>query len=125
MILLCGGTHRWVRCECMVCTVCEECTGYGSSCVSTANPEHRRLPGQYVCVYSKLVCLSVCPSVCLDLCLCLDVVAVSPVTLAVLSVVLVCLSVCLSVCLDVVAVGPVTLAVLSVVLVCLSVCLCV
>ena len=52
------GRHRWLRAECMVCPVCEECTGYGSSCVSSATSCDQRTPGQYVvtltCIVSHL-----------------------------------------------------------------------
>ena len=59
-VSVCGvGKHRWVRRECMVCTVCEECTGYGSSCVSSAShyDDDHRAPGQYV-ASSHLVTVS-------------------------------------------------------------------
>lgn len=39
------GKHRWLQRECMICTVCEECTGYGSSCINT-NSQEERVPGQ-------------------------------------------------------------------------------
>ncbi|XP_048243746.1 E3 ubiquitin-protein ligase MYCBP2-like isoform X7 [Haliotis rufescens] len=33
---LCGpGKHRWKQDQCMVCTVCGECTGYGVSCINS------------------------------------------------------------------------------------------
>uniref|UniRef100_A0A8C5P7M6 E3 ubiquitin-protein ligase MYCBP2 n=1 Tax=Leptobrachium leishanense TaxID=445787 RepID=A0A8C5P7M6_9ANUR len=35
--------HKWKLEQCMVCTVCGECTGYGASCVSSGRPE--RVPG--------------------------------------------------------------------------------
>lgn len=38
------GTHTWRRDLCMVCTVCRECTGYSSSCLSSMRPD--RNPGQ-------------------------------------------------------------------------------
>jgi len=47
--------HRFVHRECMICAVCEECTGYGSSCVSSANHDDR-IPGQYV-LHSNVVVL--------------------------------------------------------------------
>ncbi|KAG1690691.1 E3 ubiquitin-protein ligase MYCBP2 [Nymphon striatum] len=31
--------HKWIVDQCMVCTVCGECTGYGGSCVSSNRPE--------------------------------------------------------------------------------------
>uniref|UniRef100_S4RQI1 Uncharacterized protein n=1 Tax=Petromyzon marinus TaxID=7757 RepID=S4RQI1_PETMA len=37
------GAHTWKMEQCMVCTVCGECTGYGSSCVSSGRAE--RAPG--------------------------------------------------------------------------------
>lgn len=30
--------HKWARENCMVCTVCHECTGYGAACVSSGKP---------------------------------------------------------------------------------------
>jgi len=39
-----ASKHRWEHQQCMVCTVCSECTGYGNSCISSARPD--RLPGQ-------------------------------------------------------------------------------
>ena len=36
--------HRFYRDHCMVCMFCHECTGYGSSCVSSLRPY--RMPGQ-------------------------------------------------------------------------------
>ncbi|XP_075447064.1 E3 ubiquitin-protein ligase MYCBP2 isoform X9 [Ascaphus truei] len=35
--------HKWKLEQCMVCTVCGDCTGYGSSCVSSGRPD--RIPG--------------------------------------------------------------------------------
>ncbi|KAM4795152.1 LOW QUALITY PROTEIN: E3 ubiquitin-protein ligase MYCBP2 [Rhinophrynus dorsalis] len=35
--------HKWKLEQCMVCTVCGDCTGYGASCVSSGRPE--RVPG--------------------------------------------------------------------------------
>lgn len=29
------GKHKWKQDQCMVCTNCGECTGYGSSCVNS------------------------------------------------------------------------------------------
>ena len=40
------GKHRWEVNQCMVCTSCGECTGYGSSCISSGRAD--RVPGQYV-----------------------------------------------------------------------------
>lgn len=37
------GRHRFYRDHCMVCYYCHECTGYGSSCVSSNRPN--RIPG--------------------------------------------------------------------------------
>ncbi|XP_023654220.2 E3 ubiquitin-protein ligase MYCBP2 isoform X4 [Paramormyrops kingsleyae] len=37
------GAHRWKLDQCMVCTVCGECTGYGAGCVSSGRPD--RVPG--------------------------------------------------------------------------------
>ncbi|XP_058885304.1 E3 ubiquitin-protein ligase MYCBP2 isoform X7 [Acipenser ruthenus] len=37
------GMHKWKLDQCMVCTVCGDCTGYGSSCVSSGRPD--RVPG--------------------------------------------------------------------------------
>ena len=38
--LLCPpGKHKWKHDQCMVCTVCGECTGYGSGCVSASRPD--------------------------------------------------------------------------------------
>ncbi|XP_043928839.1 E3 ubiquitin-protein ligase MYCBP2 [Protopterus annectens] len=37
------GNHKWKLEQCMVCTVCGECTGYGAICVSSGRPN--RLPG--------------------------------------------------------------------------------
>ena len=33
------GKHRWKHDQCMVCSVCGECTGYGSMCVSSGRPD--------------------------------------------------------------------------------------
>ena len=38
------GRHHWTMDHCMVCTICHECTGYGSACVSSGRPN--RNPGQ-------------------------------------------------------------------------------
>ncbi|CAB4068655.1 MYCBP2 [Lepeophtheirus salmonis] len=38
-----AGKHNWKRDQCMVCTICLECTGYGPVCVSSARPD--RNPG--------------------------------------------------------------------------------
>ena len=32
------GMHKWKLDQCMVCTVCGDCTGYGASCVSSGRP---------------------------------------------------------------------------------------
>ncbi|XP_029113894.1 E3 ubiquitin-protein ligase MYCBP2 isoform X4 [Scleropages formosus] len=37
------GTHKWRLEQCMVCTICGDCTGYGASCVSSGRPD--RVPG--------------------------------------------------------------------------------
>uniref|UniRef100_A0A9J8BZX1 E3 ubiquitin-protein ligase MYCBP2 n=1 Tax=Cyprinus carpio carpio TaxID=630221 RepID=A0A9J8BZX1_CYPCA len=37
------GMHKWKLDQCMVCTVCGDCTGYGASCVSSGRPD--RAPG--------------------------------------------------------------------------------
>ncbi|XP_035377127.1 E3 ubiquitin-protein ligase MYCBP2 isoform X5 [Electrophorus electricus] len=37
------GMHKWKLDQCMVCTVCGDCTGYGASCVSSGRPD--RVPG--------------------------------------------------------------------------------
>ena len=37
------GKHKWLNDKCMVCTMCGECTGYGSSCITTGRPQ--RNPG--------------------------------------------------------------------------------
>ncbi|KAJ8404609.1 hypothetical protein AAFF_G00334720 [Aldrovandia affinis] len=37
------GLHKWKLDQCMVCTVCGDCTGYGASCVSSGRPD--RVPG--------------------------------------------------------------------------------
>lgn len=39
-----AGSHRWKHEQCMVCTICRECTGYGSACISALRPD--RNPGQ-------------------------------------------------------------------------------
>ena len=42
--LLCPpGKHKWKHDQCMVCSVCGECTGYGAGCVSASRPD--RNPG--------------------------------------------------------------------------------
>ncbi|KAG7253966.1 hypothetical protein CRUP_026557, partial [Coryphaenoides rupestris] len=33
------GMHKWKLEQCMVCTVCGDCTGYGASCVSSGRPD--------------------------------------------------------------------------------------
>ncbi|KAB0796834.1 hypothetical protein PPYR_10895 [Photinus pyralis] len=38
------GSHQWHHDMCMVCTVCQECTGYSISCLSSMRPD--RKPGQ-------------------------------------------------------------------------------
>lgn len=38
------GMHSWHDDMCMVCTVCQECTGYSVSCLSSMRPD--RIPGQ-------------------------------------------------------------------------------
>ncbi|XP_043461333.1 E3 ubiquitin-protein ligase MYCBP2 isoform X1 [Leptopilina heterotoma] len=38
------GKHQWRQRDCMVCTVCRECTGYSISCLSSIRPD--RNPGQ-------------------------------------------------------------------------------
>jgi len=45
--------------ECMICTVCEECTGYGSSCVNSASgsSQQDRSAAQYVTVWKLMCCL--------------------------------------------------------------------
>ncbi|KAG8137644.1 hypothetical protein E2320_004879 [Naja naja] len=40
------GMHKWKLEQCMVCTVCGDCTGYGASCVSSGRPD--RVPGGIV-----------------------------------------------------------------------------
>ncbi len=37
------GMHKWKLDQCMVCTVCGDCSGYGASCVSSGRPD--RVPG--------------------------------------------------------------------------------
>ncbi|XP_069061348.1 E3 ubiquitin-protein ligase MYCBP2 isoform X12 [Pleurodeles waltl] len=37
------GMHKWKLEQCMVCTVCGDCTGYGASCVSSGRAD--RVPG--------------------------------------------------------------------------------
>uniref|UniRef100_A0ABM0LXG7 Probable E3 ubiquitin-protein ligase MYCBP2 n=1 Tax=Saccoglossus kowalevskii TaxID=10224 RepID=A0ABM0LXG7_SACKO len=34
-----SGSHKWKHEQCMVCTICGECTGYGPSCISTGGPD--------------------------------------------------------------------------------------
>ena len=44
--LLCPpGKHKWKHDQCMVCSVCGECTGYGAGCVSASRPD--RNPGMF------------------------------------------------------------------------------
>ena len=44
--LVCApGKHKWKHDQCMVCTVCGECTGYGAGCVSASRPD--RNPGMF------------------------------------------------------------------------------
>lgn len=38
------GMHSWHDDLCMICTVCQECTGYSVSCLSSMRPD--RVPGQ-------------------------------------------------------------------------------
>uniref|UniRef100_A0A8C8JY02 RCR-type E3 ubiquitin transferase n=1 Tax=Oncorhynchus tshawytscha TaxID=74940 RepID=A0A8C8JY02_ONCTS len=38
-----SGMHKWKLDQCMVCTVCGDCTGYGAGCVSSGRPD--RVPG--------------------------------------------------------------------------------
>jgi E3 ubiquitin-protein ligase MYCBP2 len=33
------GKHVWKHEQCMVCSVCGECTGYGAGCVSANRPD--------------------------------------------------------------------------------------
>ncbi|XP_062904556.1 E3 ubiquitin-protein ligase MYCBP2 isoform X16 [Mobula hypostoma] len=42
-IMCSPGMHKWKLDQCMVCTVCGDCTGYGASCVSSGRPD--RVPG--------------------------------------------------------------------------------
>ncbi|MXQ93585.1 hypothetical protein E5288_WYG018908 [Bos mutus] len=44
------GMHKWKLEQCMVCTVCGDCTGYGASCVSSGRPD--RVPGGLVHKYA-------------------------------------------------------------------------
>jgi E3 ubiquitin-protein ligase MYCBP2 len=37
------GHHRWKYDQCMICTICGECTGYGASCIASGKSE--RNPG--------------------------------------------------------------------------------
>ena len=39
------GKHKWKHDQCMVCSVCGECTGYGAGCVSASRPD--RNPGMF------------------------------------------------------------------------------
>lgn len=39
------GKHQWRYDQCMVCTICRECTGYGNSCLSSMRSAQRN-PGQ-------------------------------------------------------------------------------
>ena len=43
-IMCSSGKHKWRSDQCMVCTVCRECTGYSISCLSSVRPD--RNPGQ-------------------------------------------------------------------------------
>lgn len=38
------GMHSWHDDMCMICTVCQECTGYSVSCLSSMRSD--RVPGQ-------------------------------------------------------------------------------
>ena len=38
-VLCLPGKHCWKHEQCMVCSVCAECTGYGASCVSANRPD--------------------------------------------------------------------------------------
>ena len=38
------GRHRWQHEQCMICVLCEQCTGYGGTCVNSA--QGNRNPGQ-------------------------------------------------------------------------------
>ncbi|KAL0280278.1 UNVERIFIED_CONTAM: hypothetical protein PYX00_001618 [Menopon gallinae] len=40
-----AGKHQWRYDQCMVCTICRECTGYGNSCLSSMRNAQRN-PGQ-------------------------------------------------------------------------------
>ena len=40
-----NGKHKWKHDQCMICTICGECTGYGSHCVSAGRPD--RNPGMF------------------------------------------------------------------------------
>lgn len=42
------GSHQWQHDMCMICTVCQECTGYSISCLSSMRPD--RKPGQLVVI---------------------------------------------------------------------------
>ena len=33
--------HDWVTDQCMICTTCGECTGYGASCIRSQRPGRR------------------------------------------------------------------------------------
>ena len=38
------GKHRWQHEQCMICVLCEQCTGYGGTCVNSGTGN--RNPGQ-------------------------------------------------------------------------------
>ena len=42
-ILCADGKHKWAQNVCMICTVCEFCTGYGRGCCNDGKPD--RTPG--------------------------------------------------------------------------------
>ena len=47
------GKHKWKHDQCMVCSVCGECTGYGAGCVSASRPD--RNPNSFVVVAVETV----------------------------------------------------------------------
>lgn len=49
------GRHCWQREQCLICTVCHECTGYGALCVS--NSKKDRKPGAWVFSVVKIILL--------------------------------------------------------------------